>query len=130
MLVTIFYLCDSSGGETISKTVYIFFSQGAGMNSPLHMIMFDANGKASQPIKLDCVWRDDFEKGATDKFVTQNVGIAEEVERIKIKVGDGPFKQDWYVSPSSEYACPAHLSVQLSYCGCVYSGFRLFSLCC
>ena len=69
--------------------------QGSGVDSVIYMVLFTASGTRSEDIKVGCHWNDDFEKGSEDHFDINNPGITEDVDRIEIRLADGPFKKDW-----------------------------------
>ena len=47
--------------------------KGSGTDSNVYCILIDENGTRSHDIKLDCMFRDDLERGNVDKFVVSNV---------------------------------------------------------
>ena len=47
--------------------------KGAGTDANVFCVLIDEEGTRSQDIKLDCIWRNDFEKGNVDKFSIKTV---------------------------------------------------------
>ena len=56
--------------EIIVKTGDV---KGAGTDSNVYCKLHDKSGNESHDIKLDCIWRDDFEKGSLDSFPVKNI---------------------------------------------------------
>ncbi|XP_033110172.1 arachidonate 5-lipoxygenase-like, partial [Anneissia japonica] len=42
--------------------------KGAGSDSNVHIILVNTHGNQSRIIPLDCIWRNDFERGSKDTF--------------------------------------------------------------
>ena len=76
-------------------TCFTLSLQGSGVNSLINMVLFNATGTRSEDIQIGCSWKDDFEKGSEDQFHIKNPGITEDVDRIKIRLVNGPFKKVW-----------------------------------
>ena len=56
--------------EIIVKTGDV---KGAGTDSNVYCKLYDKSGNESYDIKIDCIWRDDFEKGSLDSFPVKNI---------------------------------------------------------
>ena len=78
--------------EIIVKTGDV---KGAGTDSNVYCKLYDKSRNESHDIKLDCIWRDDFEKGSLDSFPVKNIGhlgrlilcmfVPDYKEKMKIK---------------------------------------------
>ena len=56
--------------EIILKTGDV---KGAGTDSNVFCKLYDESGNESHDIKLNCIWKDDFEKGSLDSFPVKNI---------------------------------------------------------
>ncbi|XP_025107501.1 lipoxygenase homology domain-containing protein 1-like [Pomacea canaliculata] len=69
----------------------------ADTNADVFIILIDPNGQNSKPLRLDELWKDDFERGDTNTFRFRHWGDFKEVCSIRIyhdNSGDSP---GWYL---------------------------------
>ena len=59
--------------------------------------LYDVNGKESEPLKLDCKFRNDLERGETDCFEFPKVDDLDDVKEIELW-REAIFSDDWYVN--------------------------------
>ncbi|XP_038060516.1 allene oxide synthase-lipoxygenase protein-like [Patiria miniata] len=70
--------------------------KGSGTDSTVNLSMYNSSG-SSPEVKINCNWKDDFEKGSIDTFHLKSAGITEAVEGIEIRLSEGAFSQNWFV---------------------------------
>ncbi|KAI8492300.1 Arachidonate 5-lipoxygenase [Branchiostoma belcheri] len=69
--------------------------QFAGTDADVYLAFYDGHGKRSRDVKLDVIWRNDFERGSTDVFKLGDLGLTGPI--LQIEVWRGPLPDDWYV---------------------------------
>ncbi|CAH1238363.1 ALOX5 [Branchiostoma lanceolatum] len=69
--------------------------QFAGTDADVYLAFYDGNGKRSRDVKLDVIWRNDFERGSTDVFKLGDLGLTGPI--LQIEVWRGRVPDDWYV---------------------------------
>ena len=47
----------------------------AGTNANVYVKLYGDNGQCSRATKLDCFWRDDFERGQEDSFFIRKIPV-------------------------------------------------------
>ena len=70
--------------------------KGAGTDANIKIILHDDKGQKSPEIALDCIWRNDFERGQTDTFQApplKQLGALTQLELWRDNAGVAP---DWY----------------------------------
>ncbi|XP_046342930.1 polyunsaturated fatty acid 5-lipoxygenase-like [Haliotis rufescens] len=73
--------------------------QGAGTNANVSIILHDNHGTTSPKINLNHFFRDDFERGNTDKFELQRTQTERlcKLDKLEIFRDDSGFGSSWYV---------------------------------
>ena len=91
--------CCSDVGVPSDHWIYVRTGdrKGAGTDANVRLILHDKNGHASPEIKLDCVFRNDFERGNTDVFRAPELSKDfVELEKIEIWRDNAGVSPDWY----------------------------------
>jgi len=92
----------------------------AGTDANISITLRDANGKTSPEIKLDFIWKNDFERGQTDSFQTQVFDDLGPIVEIVLCRDNNGIAADWYcelitvkdVKTDEIYYFPVHRWVQ------------------
>ena len=80
--------------EVIVKTGDV---KGAGTNATVHCALIDSNGNRTKDIKLDVLWRDDFEKGNIDTFSVKNEPNLGDIVKVELWRDEKGIADDWFV---------------------------------
>ena len=80
-------------------TVYVKTGdrKGAGTDANVYIALHNDQGTRSRNIHLNCLWRDDFERGRTDSFPVKNLPHFGDVVRVELWRDSAGFGSDWYV---------------------------------
>lgn len=71
--------------------------KGAGTDANVYCALIDDEGKRSRDIKLDCTWRNDFEKGSIDHFKVINESTLTNIVKVELWRDSKGLADDWYV---------------------------------
>lgn len=71
--------------------------KGAGTDSNIRCVLYDETGAKSRSIHLDCLWKDDFERGNIDTFNVRNVKNLGTIIAMEISRDTKGFKDDWFL---------------------------------
>lgn len=71
--------------------------KGAGTDSNVYVSLIDVKGNRSRDLLLDVLLRDDFQKGAKDKFKIKNVPNLGRIARIEMWRDSKGLGDDWFV---------------------------------
>ncbi|XP_070554731.1 polyunsaturated fatty acid 5-lipoxygenase-like [Ptychodera flava] len=70
--------------------------KGSGTDANVYIVLHNESGEKSDVIRLDNVWRNDFERGCTDKFDVRNLPNFGHIAKLEIW-RDAFFGDEWYV---------------------------------
>ena len=70
---------------------------GAGTNANVFIILISESGIHSRAIKLDCHWRNDFEKGNIDKFKVGGISNLGAIGKISLWRDSSSLHDGWFV---------------------------------
>ena len=69
----------------------------AGTDANIYIILHSESGEKSEPIKLDYLFRDDFERGQLDQFKLKSIAHLQDIHKIELYRDDKGVASDWYV---------------------------------
>ena len=69
----------------------------AGTDAEVKIILHSESGNHTDPIKLDYLFRDDFERGQLDKFELTNLTNVDDVKKIELFREEANVSSDWFV---------------------------------
>ena len=84
-------------GTNYIITVKTGDKKGAGTDANVGIALINETGESSQELKLDCRWRDDFEKGHIDDFPVKNLEGFGSIRKIELWRDAHGLLDDWYV---------------------------------
>ncbi|XP_054767861.2 allene oxide synthase-lipoxygenase protein-like [Lytechinus pictus] len=90
--------------------------KGAGTDANVYIALINDHGQRSRDIKLDCRFKDDFERGNVDTFLVSNLPNFGKIATIELWRDDAGPNDDWYVdtvavdnvSVNERYMFPVH----------------------
>lgn len=69
----------------------------AGTDANIYITLIDSDGGSTFPTKLDNLFRDDFERGRTDKFTIKDPVDIKKIERIELWRDNAGIGAEWFV---------------------------------
>lgn len=87
-------ISSSKDFQVIVKTGDV---KGAGTDSNIYCALIDSDGNRTSDVKLDCFWKDDFEKGNVDTFTVRSEQKIGSLARIELWRDKSGLKDDWFL---------------------------------
>ncbi|KAL4229828.1 Arachidonate 5-lipoxygenase [Mactra antiquata] len=81
------YIVDVKTGDQIH----------AGTDANVYIILHSETEEQTKPIKLDYLFRDDFERGQLDSFQLKNIGHLHDITKLELWRDNSGFASDWFV---------------------------------
>jgi len=69
----------------------------AGTDANVRIVLHSENGEQSKPMKLDYLFRDDFERGQLDMFQLRDIAHLKDIHKIEIWRDGKGLASDWFV---------------------------------